>query len=831
MISKNSSAIQNNRVLKPGNLYLRTLSAAIMIACASQANAEVLNFDIPAQSLGSALQQLGTQTQLQFLYNPDTIKNLKSTAIKGSIDTKQALDKLFEGTGVRYTVNGNTVTLLAPGYKTGSSLLLGETAITANTLTNTTENSGSYTIGTASIGGKTQKTLRETPQTVSVITKQRMEDQGLTSLTQVLDQTTGITLVGGNDASTQILSRGFALTSIQTDGGAPSMRAETFQTLPDMTAYDHVEVLRGSDGLYGGTGEPGGSINLVRKRALDHNQLKISQSAGSWNNYRTEVDITGPLGFDGKLRGRMAMSYEDKDYFYKGADSEKHVIFGTMEADLTPDTLLTVGGTYEWRDMDGYWDSGIPRYNSGEALGLSRRESLAADWSSNNYKRTEGFIKLDQNINDDWKINTSYTKTKFDTTEDIGQVTGAVDPVTREGAVFARFIRGYTNEQDLVDTNVQGKFQAFGLQHELLFGADYTEIERTYSDHSDETFPFDILNGDAGSISKPSKPALYYENPTWNIRKSGAYATLKAQLADPLKLTIGARYSDYSDVTRTVVPSFNSDRTVYGKDSGVITPYGGLVFDLTDQWSLYTSYAEIYLPQTSFLDASFKGLKPITGNTYEFGTKGELFNGRLNLSSALYYTKRENEAVRVFSATAPGSNANCCYAAAGEIISKGIDSEISGELAPGWQATAGYTLNINKQRTAGDPSNSGKPVSAQTPKHLFKFFSTYQLPGEFNRWKVGLGAIVQSETYKSGNVQRRLGDGSLATDPTPYSFTQSGYAIWNSLAEYKIDENWTAVVNANNIFDKTYYQTVDASDSGNWYGAPRNYMLTLRGTF
>ncbi|MFJ4153184.1 TonB-dependent siderophore receptor [Pseudomonas sp. NPDC089752] len=826
MISKNSKGIGNPRASTFRPLTLRTLSAAIILACASQANAEVVSLDIPAQSLDSALRQLGSQTQLQFVYSPETLRGLRSSPVKGSMEANDALGQLLRGTGIRYRVEGNTVILPPPAEHNSSSLQLDETSVTANTLGASTEGTASYTTGTASIGGKTQKTLRETPQSVSVMTKQRMEDQNLSSLTQVLDQTTGITVVGGNDSKNEIYSRGFVIRSIQTDGGAPMLRNETYDTLPDMTAYDHVEVLRGSDGLYGGTGDPGGSINLVRKRALPYNQLKISQSAGSWDNYRTEIDLTGPLAFDGALRGRVAMSYEDKKYFYDNADSEKHVVFGTLEADLTPDTLLTVGGTYEWRDMDGYWDRGLVRYKDGKEIGASRSTSLAADWSSNNYKRTEYFAKVEHAFNDNWKINTSYTKSKFDSTQDIGEVKASVNQVTNL-TTFSRFIRGYTNEQDLFDANVSGKFEAFGLQHELLFGADYSEVARTYSDNSDLTTPsainrpFDITTGDAGNMPKPAKPGIYYYNPDWNQRKSGAYTTFKAQLAEPLHMTLGARYSDYRDNVRTVVPSFNMDTRVKESNRGEITPFGALVLDVSKDWSLYTSYAEIFQPQTAYKSLSGQPLDPIEGETYEFGTKGELFGGRLNISSALYYTKRENEAI---------STGTGYYVATGEVISKGIDTEISGELAPGWQAIVGYTLNLNKQRAGNNANLDGGRVSSQTPKHLFKFFTTYQLPGDFDRWKVGLGATIQSDSSKSGFVQHRLPTGGLSTAEA-YSFDQAGYAVWNSLVEYKIDDHWTAQVNANNIFDKTYYQTVDSSDGGNWYGAPRNYMLTLRGTF
>lgn len=826
MISKTSKGVGNSRASTSRPLTLRTLSAAIMLACAGQASAEVVNLDIPAQSLDNALRQLGSQTQLQFVYSPETLRGLRSSPVKGSMEANDALGQLLRGTGIRYRVEGNTVILPPPAEHNSSSLQLDETSVTATTLGASTEGTGSYTTGTASIGGKTQKTLRETPQSVSVMTKQRMEDQNLSSLTQVLDQTTGITVVGGNDSKNEIYSRGFVIRSIQTDGGAPMLRNETYDTLPDMTAYDHVEVLRGSDGLYGGTGDPGGSINLVRKRALPYNQLKISQSAGSWDNYRTEIDLTGPLAFDGALRGRVAMSYEDKKYFYDNADSEKHVVFGTLEADLTPDTLLTVGGTYEWRDMDGYWDRGLVRYKDGKEIGASRSTSLAADWSSNNYKRTEYFAKVEHAFNDNWKINTSYTKTKFDSTQDIGEVKASVNQITNS-TTFSRFIRGYTNEQDLFDANVSGKFEAFGLQHELLFGADYSEVARTYSDNTDLTtpsainVPFDITTGNAGNMPKPAKPGIYYYNPDWNQRKSGAYTTFKAQLAEPLHLTLGARYSDYRDNVRTVVPSFNMDTRVKESNRGEITPFGALVLDVSKDWSLYTSYAEIFQPQTAYKSLTGQPLDPIEGETYEFGTKGELFGGRLNISSALYYTKRENEAI---------STGTGYYVATGEVISKGIDTEISGELAPGWQAIVGYTLNLNKQRAGNNANLDGGRISSQTPKHLFKFFTTYQLPGDFDRWKVGLGATVQSDSSKTGFVQHRLPNGGLSTAEA-YSFDQAGYAVWNSLVEYKIDDHWTAQVNANNIFDKTYYQTVDSSDGGNWYGAPRNYMLTLRGTF
>lgn len=809
-------------------------SGQVLAASGSSASSEQSarqHFDIPAQPLAGALNQFSRQSGWEVGYTAELARDLGSAAVRGELTAADAIVQLLAGTGLGFDYSGANAILLKRLPADGSLQLSATSIVGAGELGSYTENSGSYTTGAITAGGKMPHSLKDTPQSLTVITRQRMEDQAMTNLAQVLDQTPGITLVGGNDANTKILSRGFSLTNIQVDGGAPAMREQTYDTLADTTAYDHIEVLRGSDGLYGSTGEPGGAINLVRKRALAEPQLKFTTSAGSWDNYRTEVDVTGPLGFDGALRGRMAASTEDKRYFYGGADSEKHVLYATLEADLNPDTTLSIGGIHEWRDQDGYWENGLPRYSTGAPLGLSRSDKLSADWSSNNYQRTEVFAKLDHRFNDDWKVNGSFTRSRYDAEQDMGEVSNPVNPDTNSGANFQRVVRNFGNHQDLFDANLQGVFEALGRRHELVMGVDYSDIQRNYADHSEwsSRVPVDIFTTDVGALPKPAKPSLYYEYPDWNVRKHGAYVTTRLELADPLKAVIGARYSDYSSTLHAIVPSFGTDGKDGGDDSGIVTPYGGLIYELTPQWSVYTSYAQIYKPQIETLGADFAPLDPIEGDTYELGGKGELLDGRLNLSAALYYTKQKNNAIYVYS-EATSSNA-CCYVAGGENISKGLDLELTGELTPGWQLSAGYTFNLNEQRKTGDEAAAGTPISTQTPKHLFKLFTTYQLPGQFNAWKVGGGATIQSSNYVTGNVQRRLEDGSLSPSSNSFEYTQAGYAVWNALVEYRIDEHWTAALNGNNLFDKTYYQTVSSSADGNWYGAPRNYMVTLRGSF
>ncbi|WP_422421903.1 TonB-dependent siderophore receptor [Pseudomonas sp. GZD-222] len=804
-----------------------SLGMPITVLAAESAQTISRTFNIAPGPLDQALTRFADQAGLRLMVASELLDEQKSAGLRGQFTATEGIEQLLKGSKLKASFNGD-ILLIEKLPTAGDALELGSTLIQSQGLGMETENTGSYTTGAVSVGGKTPQALREIPQSVSVMTRQNIEDQGLHSVGQVLKQTTGITVVGGNDNDVSIYSRGFKITNVTTDGGAPTMRDESYQSLPDMIQYDHIEVLRGADGLNSGTGEPGGTINLVRKRALDHAQVKLSTSAGSWDNYRQEVDVTGPLGFDGKLRGRFAAAYEDRDYFYDNADSQKQAFFGVLEADLTPDTLLTVGGSYEKRDMDGYWDNGLVRSVTGDDLGFSRHTSLASKWSAGNSETLEGFIKVEQNLNENWKADASYTYTKYDTHHDLGQV-GL--NATNGTYYFQRTLREFENEQNLFAANLHGTFEAFGREHELVIGADHENIHKYYADYSSNTpkIPVDIFNTDIGRMPKPVKPTLWYEYPEWDTRKTGGYITLKARLADPLKLIVGARYNDYEDTQVSIVPSFGSTFDLGGKTSGVVTPYGGLVYDLNDNWSVYTSYAEIFKPQTNYLSFGAQQLEPIEGKTYEFGVKSAFYGGRLNFSSSVYYTKRENEAVLVAYGDTPSNN--CCYEAGGEIVSRGWDTEVSGELASGWQMSAGYTYNINEQRKAGNPENNGMPLSSQTPKHLFKLFTTYQLQGDLERWKVGLGANIQSHNYVSGNVRLRGDDGSLSPSTTPFAYIQPGYAVWSSLVEYRINDNWTAALNGNNLFDKKYYQTIGSTDRGNWYGEPRNYMLTLRAAF
>jgi outer membrane receptor for ferric coprogen and ferric-rhodotorulic acid len=325
---------------------------------------------------------------------------------------------------------------------------------------------------------------------------------------------------------------------------------------------------------------------------------------------------------------------------------------------------------------------------------------------------------------------------------------------------------------------------------------------------------------------------LYY--PDWGQTQYGAYATLRVSAFDRLHLTGGVRDSWYrfhkiSDVIYGGVTYPNGAAGYASHD--VLTPYGGLVYDLTKEWSVYGSYTSIFQPQSEYLDRSLAPLPPITGTNYEAGVKAELLDRKLDVHVAGYYTDRHGTALgdSNVSVVTIGTDV-CCYVASGEVISKGVDVEITGKILPGWQLATGYTFNEN-YFTVAAASSVGAPNTTLSPKHLFKLWTTYELPGALSQWTLGFGATAQSTTFVSGTTYSRFNaDGTpVYSSATKFSFVQGGYAVFSARIGYQIDKNWSAALNINNIFDRTYYQTVGSSDSGNWYGAPRNFMLTVRG--
>ena len=812
----------------PGRLSLALCLLPLAPAVVSAAESAIV-VNSARQPLHEALVDMARQMSLELLYDPALVADKIAPPVAGRLTPQQALDRLLAGSGLVAVVeNGKAVIERAPANLDAATL--SAIIVTARRAEDgTTEGTGSYTSRVTSTASKTDLAFREVPQSVSVVTRQQIDDQHLTNVSQALEHAAGITVRRANYNSYDFYSRGFQITSLQIDGGAPlALGAYTYDASQDLAFYDRVEVMRGASGLLGGMGDPGGIVNLVRKRPLAEYQLTVEASAGSWDNYRSMIDATGPPGFDGRLRGRAVAVYSDSDSFLKNRHSDSPKFYGVLEADLTRDTLLTVGGSYAKRHERGSGD-GLPRYADGRDLGLSRSASLTQPWSHANTETTQLFAQLEQRFAERWKLKLNYTHERNNTRSTTAFAYGAINPADGSGATWGGGRYAMENTQNLFDANLSGGFDLFGQRHEILLGADWQRTQGTWATGkpSDNWMvPVDVFDRNAWNPDMDVPLTTRYD--PWGQEQKGLYGVLRLNPTSRLHLIAGARVSRYK-FFQTVsmrqgegAPWAVTSRTDYEEPTKT-TPYGGIIYDLDDTWSAYVSYSTIHKPQGLLKAGPAPGtsLPAIKGRSYEAGLKGELMDGRLNATFSLFNVERKGTGVldRRYPESYDVWAGSCCYQAQGKVVSRGFDMEIGGEVTPGWELAVGYTFNNTRDKS------SDAIFSSITPRHLFKLSTAYTLPEALSRWRVGGNVIMQSATFVSGSIYSADGKAS------PYKFTQPGHAVVGLMAQYRFDPSWTVTLNANNIFDKVYYERVGGADGGNWYGAPRNWMLTLRGTY
>ena len=799
------------------------LAVALAFSSISLAHAQVavasaeapVEISISAQPLAQALYALARQTRFDLLVQPALVAGKSAPAVSGRMTPREALERVLAGSGLAAEIDGTAVTV-RPRHagQAAEQMMAPVTVSAAPVVSPTTEGSGAYTTPLVTIG-KGEQALKDIPQSVSVVTRQLLDEQNLTTVYDTLASTTGMTIQQSPQGGKYIYARGFDLTTVQYDGVPLNRgmygRASNFSA--GTAIYDRVEVLRGAAGLLQGAGNPGGAVNLVRKRPLADNATGITAKAGSWDAYGLQLDASRVLNDAGTLRGRVVADYEDRHSFIDYVERRSPTLFATLEYDLSPQTQVNLALSSE--QVKGLpFLNGLPRYSNAQDLNLPRSTFLGARWNRQDNSNRGAYLDLSHHFSDDWtlKLSAAYVKEKNDMKYAGSGL--AINPLTNRGALRASTTVA-DNDLSGIDASVTGKFAALGRQHEVVFGLNHARsVAHTVYGVSTNYYTFDInsFNADFPEPTGAFIDSNLREARVGKSRETGAYGALRMQLADPLKLIVGARLGWSRTVwdTDTTGRSPSVSRTDQGEHAKV-TPYAGLVYAINPQWSAYASYAEIFSPQYEQKESG-AALKPLTGANHELGVKGELFDGRVNTALALFRVDQKNRAQEDYSSGDTCRSDYYCYIDTGKVRSEGVDLEASGKLAAGWNLFSGYTFN--RTRYVEDVNSGGLSFNTYTPKHMLRVWSTWQLPGALRDVTLGGGVNSQSSSYRTV--------GALTANV-------SGRAVWNTMLKYQINPRWSATLNVNNLFDKRYYSTLSSFVNANYYGDPRNLVLTLRG--
>ncbi len=671
----------------------------------------------------------------------------------------------------------------------------------------------------AGVATKLPLKLSETPQTITIIDRDRLDQQRLVTLDEVMTNAPGVTVQPGTRLRTAYYSRGFIIDTLSFDGIPTSGWNEAVNT-EDMAIYQSVELLRGATGLLQGTGNPSGTINLVRKRPTADLIASATVSGGSWNNFRAESDVSLPLTASGNLRARIVGVAEDRDYYYDEGHRRKYLVYATAEWNIAPLTVLAA--TIKWQDVrdDGTY-MGLPRYSDGGALPIPRSRYPGAPWSLRDWRNTQLFAELKHRFGPDWEAKIAVSHINGTSQLKYASAMGAVKRTTGSGPMLTGADYDFDNNETDLDGYVSGGFDLSGRRHQLLIGANYWNGRTKQVSYSLPGLgqPVDLFADHPVTVPEPVTRS-YAGDQVTRTRQWGAYAVLRLSLTDRLTAIGGGRMSWWRTATvrRATIGGPLIPAGQY-RVSGEFTPYGGLVWKVHGPLSLYASYARIFTPQNS-LTHDGDVIAPMTGGNLEGGVKGEWFGGKLNASLAAFRILQNNRAqLDPRYPCAPGSI--CAYVAEGKVQSKGVDAEIDGQLSPGWTLQAGYTYvdtDYLRDRTAtGAPSaNEGQPLSTFTPHHMVKLWTHYLLPVPGRKIGIGGGINWQSSFYVQQGTIR---------------MTQPAYAIVSARIDYAITPKISLGVNASNLFDKRYFASIGGTTWNNWYGEPRSVLVTLRASY
>jgi outer membrane receptor for ferric coprogen and ferric-rhodotorulic acid len=574
--------------------------------------------------------------------------------------------------------------------------------------------------------------------------------------------------------------------------------------VPDLFLYERVELLRGPSALFSGSGSPGGSLNLARKRPKKEFEFASSVQAGSWDFLRGEVDVTSPLNDSGSIRGRAGAAYQDAGEFIDHYAKDRKLLFGSVAFDLSEATTLTVGAYYD--DYRSTIQVGLPGISGVGLIRLPRDSYLGGDENYFETKAKQAYAEIAQKIASRWNGRLSMQYTKMNREEEYLWGRG---PITATDGTVSLFAYHGTHDANLLsaDLSAVGEFDLFGRTHGLLFGADYQRSEWSYASNSNSdtglTFNYyaPVIHAQPALPIEPGYPEFFEGS---EVKKQyGVYAQTRLSLADRLTAVAGGRMVwvsyDYQE--------FDAIPTGLYSLHGKFSPYLGLVFDVNPSWNLYGSFADVLEPQSA-IDVNLKPLGPVTGKQLEVGVKGNLFEKRLLLSAAVYRIRQSGRAV------ADPNDPNFSVDS-GLVQSRGFEIEANGHVARNWSFDGGYSYTKNKVLRDSDPLLVGTQFITVIPKHSLKMFTNYEFTeGTLQGFSLGGGLTWNGSASSNTALPER-------------TVRQDSYAVIGLRADYDFSEKVSASVNVDNVLDKRYYENIRDTRFGNYYGAPRSAFLRL----
>jgi catecholate siderophore receptor len=643
-----------------------------------------------------------------------------------------------------------------------------------------------YHITTSKAAMKTDTPLIDVPQTITVVSRDQLDDQAQQSLADVLRYIPGASVGQGEGNRDQITLRGQNTTA---DFFIDGVRDDV-QYYRGLYNLERIEILKGPTALAFGRGGGGGVINRVQKTPVFGEQTIAGHaSINSFGAFDLSADINAPLGKGAAFR--VNANYEALDGHRDFYNGERYAVNPYLAVNLG--AAWKAGLSYEYVNDDRVVDRGIPSFN-GAPLDAARDQFFGVPGVNRaNLEAHIAKLQMDGKITSNLKFNGQLLYGDYDKFYANVFANGAAS--APNGPVALSSYEDPTTRQNIIgQANLIWNVSAEGIDHKIVVGIEAGDQQSANQRRGG------VLSSATLNLANPVFPNVTFSNLSRNtnsdVNTLSVYTQDQIGFGDAFEIVLGLRYDRFK-INGVDIADGNR---AFARTDAKFSPRIGLIVKPKDNVSVYTSYSNSFEPRSGnqflTLSPTTQNLSPEKFTNYEAGVKWDV-RSDLSLTLAGYQLDRTN-------ATTPDPMNPANSINIGETRVKGIELGVTGRIAPNWQISGGYAYTDAKLR------GNDSVRLAQTPQHQISLWNRYDFTPKFG---AGVGIIYQSSQFAANRT-------TANTTRLP-GFTRADAALF-----YNVSDRLKIQLNVENVFDAEYYS--DAHNNNNIStGAPVNGRLSV----
>tara|TARA_R110001592_G_scaffold81299_5_gene241396 strand:- start:4141 stop:6615 length:2475 start_codon:yes stop_codon:yes gene_type:complete len=759
-------------------------------------------FDIPAQPLAQALIAFKEQSGLQLAYKTEAVAGLATRGVNGAMTQADALIRLLDGTGLVFDFTAVSTVTLARAGKGGDRVTLGTIAVEGRGESAWGPVSG-YVARRSATGTKTDTPLIETPQSISVITRDQMAAQGVQNIDQALRYTAGvITETQGADNRFDIVNaRGF-----EADGFLDGMKLRSPSASfgrPQFDPYllERIEVLRGPSSVIYGQGSPGGVFSMVSKRPTETPIRDVQLQGGSFDNKQGAFDVGGAIDDDKKFLFRLTGLARESGTQVDHTEYERYFIAPSFTWQPSQDTSLTILTNFQADPKAGFFNKlpakGTAISNEGGSIPT---DFYAGDPGFDNFDRTifSGGYVLEHRLSDQVKVRQNLRYIHMDSAF---AAIFAGSSLQSDGHTLGRFT--FTSDETTgnlaVDNNIQVEGRTGSVGHTFLAGVEFQWRRWDQFGRSGSGPSIDFYNPVYNqTISAPPT----FANQVQTQHQYGLYFQDQLKYGD-WSFLLGGRWDKAESLTDDMHANTETEQ-----DDQAFSGRLGLTYQFANGMAPYASYAESFDPNSG-TDFFSKPFEPTTGQQYEVGVKYQPPGANMLITASAYQLTQQN----VLTDDPDPAHGNKKIAT-GEIRSRGVEVEGKAELTENLSVLASYAYVRPEIRRSHDGLEGKAPVTI--PAHKASLWADYTFgDGPLNGFGIGGGVRYTGASFGNNANTYKIEDVVLLDLSAHYDLGQ----VRSDLSGLKL------AVNATNLLDNEYVGR--CQNTGCYYGLRRQVLVTM----